>query len=124
MTIQNLYLTEVAKLINGESADLPSHIGFSNQDGSITTSSTSLTNEIGSRGLVSTTRTGTEVTYVGTRAAGDVVDTTNGDTLEEIGYFNDSSGSNMQFFIDLAPITHTTNFDVEVSFQVKIQRNI
>jgi hypothetical protein len=122
MTLQDSYLTEVAKSLNNETAEFPMWLGVSNQGGSVSLLSDSLTNEIGSRGPVNRTRTNKKITYNGTRSAVNVVDVSNGDTLREIGYFVSETGSDLQLFIDLAPVTQTTDFDVEVSFVVNVDR--
>jgi len=122
MTLQDKYLTEVAKAVAGEGFENIDFSGYSDQDGSVTTSDGSLTNEIGSRQGVTVSRNSKTVQYSTTRSGGDVVDTTNGDNIQEIGLFSDSTGDNMQIFFDVAPINHTTDFDIETTVNVSIER--
>jgi len=122
MTLQDDYLINVAKAVAGESFDAPDFTGYSDQDGNITTNSSSLTNEIGSRSNAITSRSSKILEYNSTRSAADVVDTTNGDDIEEIAFFTQSSGSNMQIFVDVANINHTTDFDIEVTERVTVDR--
>jgi hypothetical protein len=124
MTLQDNYLEEVAKTLNRESSNLPAWIGVSDQDGGVTIASGDLTNEIGSRSSVTRLRNNKRVVYNGSRLSTDVVDTANGDVLEQIGFFGTETGSDLQLFIDLAPVTQTTDFDVEVTFAVNVDREV
>lgn len=123
MVLQDDYLVNAAKAIAGESFDEPDFSGYSDTDGNVSTSDNSLTNEIGSRSNAVTSRGDKVLEYSSTRSSANVVDTTNGDDIEEVGFFTQSSGDNMQIFIDVANINHTTDFDIEVTEQVEVQRS-
>jgi len=120
MGLQDSFLDSAANAIS--SSISVSYIGFSNQDGSVTNASSTLTNEIGVRNSITRTDSGRTVTFSGTRTAGDVVDTTNGDEILEIGFFETQSGDDLQVFIDSAGVTHTQNFDIEVTAEVEVTR--
>jgi hypothetical protein len=122
MVLQDDYLINVAKAVAGESFDTLVFTGYSDQDGNISTSDNALTNEIGSRSNAITSRSDKIIEYDSTRSAADVVDTANGDDIEQIGFFTQSSGDNMQIFVDVANINHTTDFDIEITQQVTVDR--
>jgi len=122
MTLQNKYLTEAAKALAEESFEAVDFSSYSNQSGGVTSSSTSLTNEIGNREEVSVSRQGTEIDYITTRSSTEVVDTSNGDDIQEIGFNSDSSGSDLQMYIDVANINQTLDFDVETTQKVIVER--
>jgi len=123
MTLQDKYLVEAAKAVAGEANESIDYSGYSDQDGNITTSDTSLTNEIGSRSVVDVSRSNRQITYSTTRSAANVVDTTNGDDIQEIGLFSDQTGSNMQQYVDVANINQTTDFDIELTQNVTVTRS-
>jgi len=122
MTLQDKYLEETAKALNNESYSLPSHVGISNQDSSVGVTANSLTNEIGSRLTANSSRNNNTVSYQAVRSSTQVVDTTNGDTIEEIGLFDASSGGDMFTFDDIPSIEQTIDFDVDITKNVTIER--
>ena len=123
MTLQDKYLEETAKALSNESYSLPSHVAISNQDSSVGVTANSLTNEIGSRLSSNSNRNGDTVSYEAVRSSTDVVDTTNGDTIKEIGFFDASSGGDMLTFDDIPSIEQTIDFDVDITKNVTPERN-
>jgi len=123
MTLQDSYLTEAAKALNNESFLLPSHVGVSNQDSTVGVTANSLTNEIGSRSTANSSRNNDTITYEAVRQSTAVVDTTNGDTIEEIGFFNTSTGGTMLTFDDIPGIEQTIDFDVDITKNVTMERS-
>jgi len=122
MTLQDKYLEETAKALSNESYSLPSHVAISNQDSSVGVTANSLTNEIGSRLASNSNRNDDTVSYEAVRSSTDVVDTTNGDTIEEIGFFDASSGGDMLTFDDIPSIEQTIDFDVDITKNVTPER--
>lgn len=122
MTLQDTYLTEAAKALNDESFLLPNYVGISNKDSTVGTTANSLTNEIGGRSSASSSRNNDTVTYEAVRSSTDVVDTTNGDTIEEIGFFDKSTGGTMLTFDDIPSIEQTIDFDVDITKNVTLER--
>jgi hypothetical protein len=122
MTLQNNYLENAASLISGNGGEVIEWGGFGDTDGQVSTSDNALTNEIGNRTAVTTSKSGTKITYDFSRPATDVVDTANGDTIEQIGLFTDETGNTLNIFFDVGEINHTTNFDINTSIDVEVQR--
>jgi len=120
MTLQNSYLNTVARLL-AENNDI-NFSGYSNQNSSIIPADDALTNEIGVREDVTVTRDGTTVNYNTTRSSSNVVDTQNGDDIKEIGLFLTDNGDDLQVYTDVANIVQTTDFDIETTIQVNVNR--
>jgi len=84
------------------------------------TSDDSLTTEIGSRNVVSlSVNNAGSLVYSSTRPASDVVDTVNGDIIEAIGMYADSTGGTVQISEDLPTLQQGLNFDLNVQFSVE-----
>lgn len=125
MTIQNNYLTNVAKAINQESFSVPTHHGVTDDD-SFTMSNTlsGLTGEIGSRNEATSSRNSQTIVYNSLRVGvSDVVDTVNGDTLEGAALFDAISSGNVQIAITLPGTLQTQDFDLEFDYEVTFERS-
>jgi len=120
MTLQNSYLNTVARLLaENNEIDLS---GYSNQKSNVIPADDTLTNEIGSREDVTITRAGTTLNYNTTRSSANVVDAQNGDDIKEIGLFLTNSNDDLQVYTDVANIVQTTDFDIETTVQVNVER--
>ncbi len=120
--IHDNLLIGVAKLLNSESYTVPSHATFSTSDLTLSTDMSSFTGEIPTRIALTETRAVTVDTFVGIRS-GAVVGSSAGETLYEAALFDAASSGNLGAMASLPGILQTTNFDVEVNWDVSVERD-
>jgi len=123
MVLTDTFLTAMAKAINNESYNVVSHLAVTSDTSfEASTSATNIGSELGTREATSNTRSGTTVTFSAIRSGADVIDTTSGDTLTGLGYFDAVSGDGLHTNIELPSVNQTTGFDIEFDLELTPQR--
>lgn len=120
--ITDLLLNNLAKAANGESFDTINYFSVGETAMTIGSSTTVLTDEVGTRVSATKSRTNNVVEIVGTRRTTDVVDTVDGDVIATFGTNVDLSGSDLQSGVSVAGVTHTTAFDIDFIVTMTIGR--
>ena len=102
MTLPDTILTNMAKALNSESHNVPTHnVVATTEVTSISISATTLSGIIGTADAVVASRSQQTVNFIGTRSGTGVVDTSNGDALKSCGIFDAaSSGGNTFMYIN------------------------
>lgn len=118
--INDNFLTALAKLMNSESASMPSYLAYGSSTMVVETDSSSLVDEYNNRDAVSGSRSGTVVTFNGLRS-GSVVGSA-GDTLYTVGLYDSVSGGNLMSAVLTSSILHTSSFDIDIDWQFTIKR--
>lgn len=118
--INDNFLTAIAKVMNSESTNMPSHLAYGSSTMTIETDSSSLTDEYSNRDSVSGSRSGTVVTFNGLRSG--TVAGSAGDTLYTVGLYDSVSGGNLMSAVLTASILQTTSFDIDIDWQFSITR--
>jgi len=119
--IHDVFLTDIPKAIdNASSYDVVDELAVSNQGDSLEVFDTVLDNEIGSRVPVTVTTNGNTVRFRGLRGGPSVVDTVNGDDIEQFGFF--VGGGDLRLSQNLFALTHTVDFDIDFGFEVEFVR--
>jgi hypothetical protein len=122
MVVHDNQLAELAKTLNSESAVVPSHFTFSTTDLTLDPSMASFTGEIPARVAVSGSRVNNVTTLTGIRS-GAVVGSSAGETLYEAALFSASTSGTLLHMEGLPSILHTTNFDIELNWDLSIERD-
>lgn len=118
MVLNDNFLDDVADSITG----FISHFGITESVFTPDPTDTTLPGELAGRVTTSTSKSGVEITFTGTRSSAVVLDTTNGDDWKGIGWFNASTSGDLEAAISTTGILQTTNFDVEVQLKVTPRR--
>lgn len=107
-------LTDLAKFLNSESANVPAYIAMATDTVLVSASVDTVAGEYGTRIAVSSSRTAKEVTYEGI---------INGTLVPASGinwnatYLTPSStGGGVQVVISLPSLNQTTDFDIDMNF--------
>lgn len=120
-TITDNFLQEIAKLLNSESASLPTHLGFGAGTVVISPTMTALSDEIGTRVSTSNSRVLEVVTFNGVRTGASLV-STDGDTLKSVGLFTASTDGLLESAVSLPDLLQTTDYDLDVDFEFTVSR--
>lgn len=120
MTLTDTFLNSMAGVIVGESFSIPSHVGFSSTAITINPTDTSLSGEHGDRVSVANSRTLNRVVFTGVRSG--AIASSSGDSLNSFGLFSSSAGGNLYSEALVASLLQTSDFDVEVEWQVSVER--
>jgi hypothetical protein len=121
MTIHDNELTEAAKAANSESRVVANYATFSTTDLTITPSMT-FTGEIPVRFAVTKSRVNNVVSATGIRS-GTAVGSSAGETLYEAAMNSAATSGTVLAIQGLPSILHTTNFDIEVNWDVGYERD-
>lgn len=121
--ITNTFLNTICAAINDETFMTPSYLAVATTVVSaILSTDSALSGEIGSRESMTGTRVNNIVTYDAIRSGVDVINTQTGDVLTSFGLFPLSTGPNLLSGVVVSGVTHTTNFDIEIITQIKVDR--
>ena len=121
MAIKDEFLEDVAKAVVGSDYAPITRIGFAETD--TPTSNAQLVDELGDRKTVSRFNTNNQIELEAARFGTDVVDQTNGDIIEAIGYLqSDDSGDVLRITIDLDSLQHTRDFDLSFRTVVTVNK--
>jgi len=118
--INDNFLKEMGKALNGESYSVPSYMTWSSSPISESSSSTSLSGEAFPRAAVSNVRSDNNVVFTAIKSG--ALASSTGDSLRSIGLNSSSSGGIHLSEKLLSSILHTTAFDVLVSWTVRFER--
>lgn len=122
----DIFLEENAKAANNESYSILNYLTVATGvKSAVASNDTQLAGEIGSRISVSNTRNNNSVTFSGIRSAAVVQNTVSGDTLTQVGFFNTATASTSDPLLTgvvVSGITQTTNFDIEVVYNLTYER--
>ena len=112
----------LAKALNGESYDIPSHLGVG--EGTIIASPTlsALSEEVGDRIATSKSRSNEVVTFNAVRSGAEVAATDTGDTLKCSGLFTAITGGDLMVNNELPSVLHTIDFDLDFDYAFTISR--
>lgn len=119
MGIKNDFLENVASVVNNN--DLITHIGFSTEPQQTGPNILDFTDEIGSRVSLAKSLAGRTITLSGVRSGADVIGV-DGDTLNAVGFFPQSSGGIVRVVRNTPNIIHTENFDIESVLELTFRR--
>ena len=124
--ITDNFLYEMSKILNGDSYLIPAYMAVGTTDvANILSTDTSLSGEIGTRKILTSTRSDNATEFSAIRSSTDVEDTTNGDDLESTGLFNNLTQSTTEKLltgVPLSGITQTTTFDIEFLTNIRFNR--
>lgn len=121
--ITNYQLEQVAKALNGESSVIANYVAVGT--GVLSTfdaSQTNITGEIGTRNVLTKSRSGNIVTFSGVRSSTSVVNTTTGDALTNVGILQPSTAGTVLIGEIVGGVTQTTAFDIEFTFSIEPKR--
>ena len=128
MAIQDEILINTTKLLNGETANIPSSLAVST-DSTVTTLSTAATiipGEIGDRISLTGSRTNNVLSLSGLRSSASVITTSTGDTLAvsgiHAGLVQTDVDDKLMIYGTHPGTVQTTNFDIEFSYDLSIVR--
>ncbi len=119
--INDNYLNGLASLMAGTSYDLPGWMAFGSTTGTLTANDLVTTDEFDRNALDSSSTTNNIVKMVGRRLG----TTAAGETIRNVGVHNivtDDSSGYLQLNMLTSGIVHTSDFDLEVEFWVKHER--
>jgi hypothetical protein len=120
--IPDVFLNEIAKAINSESFVVPAYLAFGTDTLSALSSDTSLAGETGSRVLVTKSRSGNTISHNGLKTGASITSST-GTVLYSSALFSASTSGVLCSEIPItAGLTHTTAFDIEVDWNIIINR--
>lgn len=124
MAITNTFLEEIAKAVAGESHAMPTYANIGTDTiTSIGITATTLVGEQGTRKLLTATRSTRFPSFSTFRLSTDVANTVTGDPIKSVGIFNTSATSGGLLVGEIVTgITHTINFDLEIKFDLEIDR--
>lgn len=118
--ITDLWLTEVAKSIAGDSYVYPVYLAFGSDNITESEAHTTLTGEIGARVVLSDSRASSVVTYEGTRTG--AVETSSGHIIAAVGLLSASVLGTLLSEHAFASVLHTTAFDLQVTVTTTVTR--
>lgn len=119
--INDNYLDGLAKLMTGESYDIPSHMAFGSTTGTLTANDVVTSGEFDRNAIDSANSTNNIAKIIGRRISSEA----GSETIRLVSLTNSStvSGSNdIQGNFLTSSIIHTTDFDFEVEFWFKHER--
>lgn len=119
MVLTDVFLDEMAKAMNGESYTVGSDVAFSNDIIVPDATDTALPSEF-DRSSTTGSRTGNKVSFTAIRSG--AIASVGGDTVNSIGLLTASSGGNLLSEATVPSIVHTQTFDLEVDWQITIER--
>jgi hypothetical protein len=119
--INDEYLIDVAKALNGEIITDVDYIGFGATSITITPTMTDLSGEYSPRASIIKSRTSNAINVYGTRSGTSVLSST-GDYLNSSALFLALTGGIPRVIVDLPNLLQTTNFDIETNWNITISR--
>lgn len=119
MIVDN-FLTEMAKAMNGESTNMPSHLAYGSTTMTISTDTSSITGEFGSRDSITGARTTNVVTFNGLKSGSTVG--SSGETLFTFSLWNSSGSGDLHSAVLVPSILHTSSFDIDTDWQFTVTR--
>lgn len=122
MTIRDGLLEETTKALNGEDFKIIDFFGVSGSTVEEPVDSAEFPGQIGNRIATSRSRSGNQITLNAVRLTVDVVDTVDGDVIEQVGTMFDSTGDGTATSTLVNSITHTIAFDLELIAELTIDR--
>ena len=123
MTLTDNLLDDMAKTLNGETYTKPSHVAWSSTAITVDPTDTTLSGEFGDRTTITSARTNNEVTFSGVRTGASVASST-GERLNSMGLFNSSASGTLHAEALVTSVLHTSDFDVELDWVIKVNRRI
>ena len=113
--INNNYLTGVAKLVLGQDVDIPSHMAYGSDSGTLTADDLEVSGEFDRIELSTGERDENIAKFIGLRT-GAVADN---ETMSIVGILTSSAGGDLWVNTLLSSFIHTTDFDFEVQFWMR-----
>lgn len=120
MTLTNTFLNETIKLVVGVEMTPPSHIAFSSTVIDMNPASTTLVGEYGPRSETNNTHSLNEATFSAIRSG--ALPGSSGDTINSFGLLSSSSDGLLYAQGLVSSLLHTSDFDVEVEWRIRLDR--
>jgi len=121
MTIMDNLLNDMAKTLIGDTFTAPTHGAWSSTAITIDPTDTTLSGEFGTRSTMVGSRILNEVTFTGLRTGASVTSST-GERLNSMGLFNAASVGTLHSEALVTSVLHTSDFDVELDWIIKVNR--
>ena len=122
--ITDVFLNEIAKAMNAESYEVTNYLTFGTTVLSAVASDTSLSGETGSRLLTTKTRSDNSITHNALKTGATITSST-GTVLYSSALFSQATDGVLCTEIPiLAGLTHTTSFDIEVDWDIIVNREV
>jgi len=118
--ITNVFLSEVAKALAGDSYVVPSYMAFGSTVITPLASATTLTGAFGARNILTDGVATNVITWSGIRSG--ALSASAGDTLNGIAFFSASVVGSLLSVNTLSSIIHTTAFDIAVDYALTVNR--
>jgi len=119
--INEQFLVNSAKAFNGESYSVPSYFLVSTSTASVSAASTSISEEIGSREALTSSRVTNVVTYNNIRAGASVIAST-GNDIRTIALMTASTNGSVMTSLNVGGIVQTTAFDIDFDWSIRYKR--
>ena len=119
--INDNILENCANAFIGETFIYPTHMLISTSTANVTASMTVIDGEIGTRGTLNFDTNDNVATYNYLRSGSSVLAST-GDDLGTLGLMSDSTGGEVMTALNVSGILQTTNFDVDIDWDVRWNR--